>query len=308
VKRLAEPRAGLTGREAAFPNARPAAGSGEFQIRSGNRSGLPVGPLPLISKWFLCAFARSGLPRPGALPRSSVGCADPKTPAQLLRFRVRAALAVRRVRVFGSCTGKSCVILRHPLSFSRCNGSGLLVPRGGRPPDDRHGSESRAGREQRSAFWRVFRRRSPVHLWAARPDGGTLFVVWIAVSWFLTSGFSGIFFTTPKQPKRPNGTHLKPLPYSVWTVWAPFGVGSLAQTVPFGVFGLFGVFGAFALFGVFGPFGGLVCVKGLRYIAPSRYSLTARLSSWQREDSGLSRNSFSGDRLFPLDTKDLHPL
>ncbi len=35
-------------------------------------------------------------------------------------------------------------------------------------------SGSRAGREQRSAFWRVFRRRSPVHLWAARPDGGTL--------------------------------------------------------------------------------------------------------------------------------------
>ena len=26
----------------------------------------------------LCAFARSGLPRPGALPLSSVGCADPK--------------------------------------------------------------------------------------------------------------------------------------------------------------------------------------------------------------------------------------
>ncbi len=100
MKRLAEPRAGLTGREAAFPNARPAAGSGEFQIRSGNRSGLPVGPLPLISKWFLCAFARSGLPRPGALPRSSVGCADPKNPAQLPRFRVRAALAVRRFRFF----------------------------------------------------------------------------------------------------------------------------------------------------------------------------------------------------------------
>jgi len=32
-------------------------------------------------------------------------------------------------------------ILRHPLSFSvRRNGSGLLVPRGGRPADDRHGS------------------------------------------------------------------------------------------------------------------------------------------------------------------------
>ena len=256
----------------------------------------------------MCAFARSGFPvrvRYRVLPSVA--------PIRKTRRNSSDPAYGRRspsggVRAFGSCTGKSCVILRHPLSFSRCNGSGLLVPRGGRPADDRHGSESRAGREQRSAFWRVCRRRSPVHLWAARPDGGTLFVVWIAVSWFLTSGFSGIFFTTPKQPKRPNGTHLKPLPYSVWTVWAPFGVGSLAQTVPFGVFGLFGVFGAFALFGVFGPFGGLVCVKELRYIAPSRYSLTARLSSWQREDSGLSRNSFSGDRLFPLDTKDLHPL
>jgi len=37
-----------------------------------------------------------GVPRPGALPRSSVGCADPKNPAQLLRSRIRAALAVRR--------------------------------------------------------------------------------------------------------------------------------------------------------------------------------------------------------------------
>jgi len=40
--------------------------------------------------------------------------------------------------------------------------------------DDRHGFRYRAGREQRSAFWRVFRRRSPVHFWAARSDGGTL--------------------------------------------------------------------------------------------------------------------------------------
>jgi len=48
VKRLAEPPPGLTGREAAFPNARPAAGSGEFQTESGDRSRFRVGPLPLV--------------------------------------------------------------------------------------------------------------------------------------------------------------------------------------------------------------------------------------------------------------------
>jgi len=44
-------------------------------------------------------------------------------------------------------------------------------PVAGVPLDARHGSGSRAGRDQRSAFWRVFRRRFPVHLWVARPDG-----------------------------------------------------------------------------------------------------------------------------------------
>jgi len=61
VKRLAEPLAGLTGREAAFPNASPEADFGEFQIESGDRSGFPVGPLLLNSERVLCAFARSGL-------------------------------------------------------------------------------------------------------------------------------------------------------------------------------------------------------------------------------------------------------
>jgi len=87
VKELAEPLAGLTGREAAFPNASPEAGSGEFKTERGNRSGFPVGPLPLVE---LAAERRQlnfrkGLVRvcpggiaPGALPRSSVGCADPK--------------------------------------------------------------------------------------------------------------------------------------------------------------------------------------------------------------------------------------
>ena len=62
MKRLAEPLAGLTGREAAFPNASPEAGSGEFKMESGDRSGFPVGPLPRNSERVLCAFARSGFP------------------------------------------------------------------------------------------------------------------------------------------------------------------------------------------------------------------------------------------------------
>ena len=62
MKRLAEPLTGLTGREAAFPNASPEAGSGEFKTESGDRSGFPVGPLPLPSERVLCAFARSGFP------------------------------------------------------------------------------------------------------------------------------------------------------------------------------------------------------------------------------------------------------
>ena len=62
MKRLAEPLAGLTGREAAFPNASPEAGSGEFKTESGDRSGFPVGPLPRNSERVLCAFARSGFP------------------------------------------------------------------------------------------------------------------------------------------------------------------------------------------------------------------------------------------------------
>mgnify|MGYP001574168712 FL=1 len=75
----------------------------------------------------------------------------------------------------GVAPRKLCVILRNPLPFSvRRNDSGLLISRGGRQADDRHGTSSRAGRDQRSAFWRVFRWRSTVHLWAARPDGGTL--------------------------------------------------------------------------------------------------------------------------------------
>ena len=48
MKRLAEPLAGLTGREAAFPNASPEAGFGEFKTESGDRSRLRVGPLPLV--------------------------------------------------------------------------------------------------------------------------------------------------------------------------------------------------------------------------------------------------------------------
>jgi len=94
VKRLAEPLAGLTGREAAFPNASPEAGSGEFKTESGDRSGFPVGPLPLVEVFTFCKrlnFRKGlvrgsvGVPRPGAQPYSSVGCADPKKPAQ--RFR-----------------------------------------------------------------------------------------------------------------------------------------------------------------------------------------------------------------------------
>ena len=106
MKRLAEPLAGLTGREAAFPNASPEAGSGEFKFESGDRSGFPVGPLPLVEVFTFCKhlnFRKGlvrvcpvGLSRPGALLLSSVGCADPKKPAQRFRSRIRAALAVRR--------------------------------------------------------------------------------------------------------------------------------------------------------------------------------------------------------------------
>ena len=68
---------------------------------------------------------------------------------------------------------------RHLLIPGSGQRSALAVRRGWFPVvgvrrDDRHGFRSRAGRDQRSAFWRVFRRRSPVLLWAARPDGGTL--------------------------------------------------------------------------------------------------------------------------------------
>ena len=70
--------AGLTGREAAFPNA--STGSGFRRIPNQKRRPFraPGRAATATSKTCLCAFARSGLPRPGALPLSSVGCADPK--------------------------------------------------------------------------------------------------------------------------------------------------------------------------------------------------------------------------------------
>ena len=110
MKELAEPLAGLTGREAAFPNASPEAGSGEFKTERGNRSGFPVGPLPLVE---LAAERRQlnfrkGLVRvcPGGIAPS--GCAAAffrrlrrsENPAQRFRSRIRAALAVRRGSVF----------------------------------------------------------------------------------------------------------------------------------------------------------------------------------------------------------------
>ena len=123
MKRLAEPLAGLTGREAAFPNASPEAGSGEFKMESGDRSGFPVGPLPRNSERVLCAFARSGFP---------------------VRVRYRFLPSVAPIRKTGATppiphTGGA----RRPAVPLLL----LLVPRGGRPADDRHGSESRAGRE-----------------------------------------------------------------------------------------------------------------------------------------------------------------
>ena len=55
---------------------------------------------------------------------------------------------------------------RHLLIPGSGQRSALAVRRGWFPVagvrrDDRHGSRSRAGRDQRSAFWRVFRQRSP---------------------------------------------------------------------------------------------------------------------------------------------------
>ena len=91
---------------------------------------------------------------------------------------------------------------RHLLIPGSGQRSALAVRRGwfpvaGVPPDARHGSGSRAGRDQRSAFWRVFRRRSPVHLRAARPDGGTLFRSHFSGA----EGIRGFGLAIPRLPK-----------------------------------------------------------------------------------------------------------
>ena len=56
------------------------------------------------------------------------------------------------------------------MSRTTLGGRGILNQKAANDPGSRSG-RYRAGRDQQSAFWRVFRRRSTVHLWAARPDG-----------------------------------------------------------------------------------------------------------------------------------------
>jgi len=255
VKRLAEPRAGLTGREAAFPNARPAAGSGEFQIRSGNRSGLPVGPLPLISKWFLCAFARSGLPRPGALPRSSVGCADPKKPGATPPIphtggaRRPAVPPDSRFRASIGCAGKchppSFIVIFDQAQRSRAFGSPWWAS-GGRPPrfqiprGPRIAVRVLAGLS--SAFPRPFLGRS-----AGRGNALCCLEAGFPVPGFRFFGFFCSYPQTPQTPKRypPKASTIACLD-RLGTVWG--GVSSPNGPV-WGVCGVCTVWGVWAVWG-----------------------------------------------------------
>jgi hypothetical protein len=151
VKRRAEPSPGLTGRER--PSERnTAAGFRRILINAAAVPGYRSG--------------RYRLPSNGACARCPGGVYPSGSATDFFR-------GLRRSETTGATlphTGGSC----RPARFRLIPGSGLqvlLVPRGGRPADDRHGLGSRAGRRRRSAFWRVFLRRSTVQLWAARPDG-----------------------------------------------------------------------------------------------------------------------------------------